>query len=108
MEVTGERGDLVVAGGAMRGFQSGRLTLSLLGKPQPVDEGELTSMSAEAANVGAMYAALRDDVSSGTSTAPDFGHAVRLAKLIQDVLKQQERRRVFRTGILLIFWALTA
>lgn len=86
MEVTGDRGDLVVAGGAMRGFQSGRLTLSLLGKPQLLDEGELVSMSAEAANVAAMYAALRDDVSSGTSTAPDFGHAVRLAKLIRDVL----------------------
>jgi predicted dehydrogenase len=86
MEVTGEHGELVVAGGAMRGFQSGRLTLSLLGKPQLLDEGELTSMPAEAANVAAMYATLRDDVFSGTPTAPDFGHAVRLAKLIQDVL----------------------
>ena len=86
MEVTGELGDLLVAGGAMRGFQSGRLTLSLLGKPQHVDEGELTSISAEVANVAGIYAALRNDVSSGTSTAPDFGHAVHLAKLIHDVL----------------------
>jgi len=86
MEVTGDHGDLVVAGGAVRGFQSGRLTLSLLGKPQLVDEGEITSMPAEAANVAAMYAALRDDISSGASTVPDFAHAVRLAKLIQDVI----------------------
>lgn len=90
MEVTGERGDLVVAGGAVRGFQSGRLTLSLLGKTQLVDEGELASMSAEAANVAAMYAALRDDVSSGTATAPDFERAVHLAKLIRDVLQSAQ------------------
>jgi hypothetical protein len=33
----------------MRGSQSGRLTLSLVGKPQLLDEGELASMPAEAA-----------------------------------------------------------
>ena len=86
MEVTGEHGDLVLEGGAVRGFQSGRLTLSLLGKAQPLDEGELASMTTEAANVAAMYAALRNDISSATSTVPDFEHAVRLAKLIEDVL----------------------
>ena len=86
MEVTGELGDLVVGGGAVRGFQSGRLTLSLFGEPQPLEEGELALMPAEAANVAAMYAALRNDISSGTATAPDFQHAVHLAKLMDDVL----------------------
>lgn len=33
-----------------------------------------------------IYAALRDDIAQGTSTAPDFTHAVRLARLIDDVL----------------------
>jgi predicted dehydrogenase len=86
MEVTGEHGDLVVEGGATRGFQAGRLTVSLLGKPQRLDEGELAAMPAEAANVAAIYAGLRNDISSGNSTAPDFEHAVHLAKLIRDVL----------------------
>ncbi len=39
LEITGEKGDLVLEGGAARGFQSGRLELSLRGEPQPVDEG---------------------------------------------------------------------
>ena len=56
------------------------------GKPQLLDEGELASMPAEPGNVAAMYAALRDDVYSGTSTAPDSGHAVHLARLIHDAL----------------------
>jgi hypothetical protein len=83
MEVTDE---LVVEGGTAPGFQSGRLALSLFGKPQPLDEGELALMPAEAANVAAMHAALRDDISSGTASVPDFQHAVRLAKLIDEVL----------------------
>ncbi len=86
MEVTGELGDLVVEGGALRGFQSGRLGLSLLGEPQLIDEGELARMPAEVANVAAMYAGLRNDINSGTSVVPDFMHAVRLAKLMDDVL----------------------
>jgi hypothetical protein len=70
----------------MRGFQSGRLTLSLRGKVQDVDEGEVAVMPAEAANVAAMYAALRNDIVSESSSAPDFEHAVHLAKLIHEVL----------------------
>ena len=86
MDVIGEHGDLMIEGGAMRGFQSGRLTLSLAGKTQLVDEGEVGAMPAEAANVAAMYATLRNDIISRSSTAPDFEHAVHLAKLIDDVL----------------------
>ena len=86
MEITGEKGDLAIDGGAIRGFQSGRLSVSLQGKPQHVDEGEVAPMTAEAANVAGMYVALRNDIVSGTSTAPDFEHAIRLAKLIEDVM----------------------
>ena len=86
MEVTGEDGNLVLDGGAIRGFQSGKLTLSLKGQIQHVEEGEVRSMPSEAANVTAMYAALRNDIVSGTSTAPDFNHAAHLAKLIDDIL----------------------
>ena len=85
-EVTGEEGDLVLEGGAVRGFQSGRLHLSLKGEPENVDEAEIGPMPDPAANVAGMYAALRNDILSGTSTAPDFDHAVHLTRLIDDVM----------------------
>ena len=90
MEVTGEDGDLMLEGGAMRGFQSGKLTLSLRGKPQQVDEGEVAGLPAEAANVAAMYAALRDDIVSGSSTVPNFEPAAHLSKLVHDVLSSAQ------------------
>ncbi len=85
MEVIGESGVLVLEGGAMRGFQSGKLTLFLNGELQQIDEGEVTALPEEVANVAATYAALRNDIISGTSTVPDFLHAVHLSKLIQDL-----------------------
>ena len=86
MEVVGETGTLRLDGGAPRGFQSGRMTLSLDGKPQRVDEGELAAMPDAAANVAGVYAALRDDILNGTQAAPDFAHAVRLTRLVEDAL----------------------
>lgn len=84
LEVVGDKGTLVLDGGAPRGFQSGRLRLSLNGEPQAVDEGETASMPDGAANVAAIYAALRDDIAQGTHTVTDFHHAVRMARLIED------------------------
>ncbi len=86
LDVVGETGTLRLDGGAPRGFQSGRLTLSLNGRPQHVDEGELATMPDAAANVAGVYAALRDDILNATQTAPDFEHAVRLTRLVDDAL----------------------
>ena len=85
LEATGEKGALVLEGGAPRGFQSGRLRLWLNGEPQPVDEGEVAVLPDAAANVAGVYAALRDDLARGTPTLLGFGHAVRLARLVDDV-----------------------
>lgn len=95
LEVVGEAGGLLLDGGAPRGFQSGRLRLSLNGEPQAVDEGETASMPDSAANVAAIYAALRDDIARGTHTVPDFRYAVRMARLIEDVAasSQSGKRR---------------
>lgn len=90
LEVIGDRGTLVLDGGALRGFPMGRLRLSFNGEPQAVDEGETDSMPDTAANVAGIYAALRDDIAQGTSTAPDFDHAVRLARLVDDVLSSAQ------------------
>ncbi len=86
LEVVGEAGVLRLDGGAARGFQSGRLRLSLDGVPQPVDEGELAAMPDAAANVAGVYAALRDDIARGTFTVAGFGHAARLSQLVTDLL----------------------
>jgi predicted dehydrogenase len=85
LEVFGERGVLTLDGGAMRGFQSGRLTLSLDGEPETVNEGELDALPDAAFNVGAAYAAFRDDIWAGTQNTPDFSHATHLARLLKDV-----------------------
>ena len=86
LEVVGEVGVLRLDGGAARGFQSGRLRLSLGGVPQHVDEGELAAMPDAAANVAGVYTALRDDIASGTLTVAGFGHAVKLTRLVCDIL----------------------
>lgn len=85
LEITGEKGELLLKGGAARGFQSGRLQLSLDGEPQTVDEGELAVLPDEAVNVGGLYTALRDDLAQGTRTVVDFDDAVRLAQLVDGV-----------------------
>lgn len=90
LEVTGETGEIVLEGGAVRGFQSGRLRLLLNGEAQQVDEGEVTDMPDEAANVAGVYAELRDDIAHGTATAPGFDHAVRLTRLIDDLLASSQ------------------
>ena len=84
-EIMGDKGLITIGGGAPRGFQSERLTVSVNGKPQLVEEGELASLPDTAVNVGAMYAAFRQDILSNQFTVPDFAHAVRLTKLLDDI-----------------------
>ena len=86
LEVSGEQGDLVIHGGALRGFQSGLLRLSLNGEEQVIDLGELTGLPEAAVNVGGVYARLRDDIRSDSALAPDFKHAVRLTRLVEDMI----------------------
>ena len=87
LEVVGETRTLRLHGGAARGFQSGRLTLLLDGVPQHVNEGELAVMPDAAANVAGVYAALRDDIAQGTFTVTGFDHAVKLTRLVTDLLE---------------------
>ncbi len=84
--VMGDKGELSLTGGAPRGFQSGRLALALNGEPQEVDEGERAGFPDEALNVAGVYARLRDDIVNDTRSSPDFDHAVRLTRLIEDLL----------------------
>lgn len=85
LEVVGETGILALDGGAVRGFQTGRLRLSLNGQPQLIDDSEMGAMPDTATNVAGLYAALRDDITHGSAIAPDFTHAVYLSRLVDDV-----------------------
>jgi len=85
-EIFGERGRLALIGGALRGFQSGRLRLEVDGRSQSADDDETDALPDSAANVADTYAAFRDDIVNGTHAVPDFAHAVRLSRLIDAVL----------------------
>lgn len=80
-EVTGEADVLALDGGALRGFQSGRLALSLDGERVPVDDGAEAAMPDEA-----VYVRLRDDIRVGSAHATDFDHAARLSRLVDAVM----------------------
>jgi predicted dehydrogenase len=89
-EVIGDAGSLVLEGGAPRGFQSGCLRLLLNGEVQRTGDGELSRLPDEALNVGGVYAALRDDILNDSFTVPGFEHAVRLTRLVGDMLASSE------------------
>jgi predicted dehydrogenase len=90
-EITGEQGSITLEGGAAVGFQAGRLALLMSGVRQSVEEGELASLPEAAANVGAMYAALRDDIADDRRSVPSFDHAVKLTRLLSDVDQSANR-----------------
>lgn len=94
LEIVGEGGVLTLEGGAMRGFQAGRLVLSMNG--QPDDTGSTDAGLAEGAiNVSAIYASLRDDIARGMHTVTGFQHAVRLARLVEAIMaSSQQGKRV--------------
>ena len=98
LEITGDQATLALVGGAAPGFQAGRLTLTLDGEPQDVDEGETAALPDAAVNVAGVYALLRDDIADGTRRAPDFAHAVRLTRLIGDVAESSASGRRAEAG----------
>ena len=84
-EATGTDGTLTIDGGAPRGFQTGLLQLTLNGQPVAVTDPLAANLPPSAVNVAHLYTAVRDDIRSGTTTAPDFDHAIRLAHLVDDL-----------------------
>ncbi len=96
-EITGETGTLVLEGGAPRGFQSGRLRLLLDNQEQRPD-GVPAPLPETAASVAGIYAALRDDIRNGTRTTPGADDALRLSRLLDDVLRSAETGTSSRAG----------
>lgn len=82
LDVVGTEHHVALVGGAIRGFQSGRLTLLVDGEPQDIED--FPGLSNEAANVAGLYQALRDDIADGTTTTPGFDDAVELTQTIAD------------------------
>ena len=97
LEIVGTDGILALHGGAARGFQAGKLRLSLNGMEKEACDAD-DDLSDGAANVAAVYTRLRDDIANGTRTVTGFAHAVRLARLIDAVMaSSREGRRVVAT-----------
>ena len=90
-DIIGDKGELIIDGGAARGFQSGKLRVLVNGEVQDVNEGELAGIPENAFNVAGVYAALRDDIRSGSHTVPDFEHAVQLTHLVEDILLSSQQ-----------------
>ena len=86
LQLQGEAGALRLDGGAPRGLQSGRIGLVENGERIVVDERESAALPDAAVNVAGVYAALRDDIRRNTRHTTGFDHAVRLTRLMNDVL----------------------
>ncbi len=99
LDVEGELGSLSLRGGAPRGFQAGPLTLFRDDSPVDVSDAVArtdTQLPESAFNVAQVYAALRDDIRNGTTTAPSFDDALRLAHLIDDLVTSDSQQKVVR------------
>lgn len=83
-EIEADAGVLVLTGGAPRGFQSGRLTLSVNGQAIPVRE---RALPAPAVNVAGIYEALVTDITTGRNTAPSFFNAASLSGLMDGIIE---------------------
>lgn len=92
IDIVGQDGTLALTGGAVRGFQSGLLNLTVNGEPVPLEQ-DTRELSESATNVSYVYAALLDDINHGTDTAPNFSHAVQLSHLIDDLLTSAAEER---------------
>jgi predicted dehydrogenase len=93
LDIVGAEGSLRLEGGAPRGLQSGRIALLRDGERVMVDEGECRTMPDAALNVAGVYAALRDDISGGTSKVCGFNHAAGLTRMIEAVLRSSDEGR---------------
>ncbi len=93
MDITGTDGELSLTGGGARGFQAGRLTLTVDGKTVDVDPLGTGGLPDTAVNVSQLYAALRDDIRDASATAPDFAHALALSHLMDDLLDSAREGR---------------
>ena len=98
LDLVGEGGTLTLEGGAPRGLQSSRLGLLFDGERVAVDEGEVAPLPDPAANVGGIYAALRNDIAGGTVLVAGFEHATKLAQMVEDALASSERLRAVADG----------
>ena len=80
-------------GGAARGIQSSLLTLSQNGRVEPEQGERPADLTDTAINVAGVYAALLQDILSGSRTVAGFDHAVRLTTVIEQVFESSRTGR---------------
>lgn len=89
-EIIGAQGTLELVGGDPHGFQGGRLELHSTFPFEAVAPATSGEVPDSAVNVAEVYAQLAADIRDDTRIVPDFSHAVRLTRLIREVLESAE------------------
>ena len=87
LDIQGEHGTLSLDGGGDRGFQAGVMQLRRDGEPVTVPDTVGGDLPDSVVNVAHVYAALRNDITSGATSTPGFEDAVHLSHLIDDLIK---------------------
>lgn len=89
-EIIGMQGTFQLVGGDPHGFQGGRLEVRSDFPSEPPAAAVSVALPDSAVNVSEVYAQLAADIRNNTRIVPDFSHAVRLTRLIRDVLNSAE------------------
>ncbi|MHA3703255.1 Gfo/Idh/MocA family protein [Jatrophihabitans sp. YIM 134969] len=93
LEVTGTDGTLVLRGGTPRGFQAGRLHLEHDGERVEVTDRATDGLPDPVVNVAGVYAAVRDDITTGSVVAASPADGVSLARLVDAVAESAAHGR---------------
>lgn len=86
-EIIAAQGTLQLVGGDPHGFQGGRVKMHSSLPSQPIAPAVPDDVPNSAVNVAELYAQFAKDIRENTRTVPDFAHAARLTRLIEDVLQ---------------------
>ncbi len=97
-ELRGSKGNLTIEGHHPGGYQCGDLTLrcSVVAEPQP--PFPLQGLSAQAINVGQLWAHFEGDIRTGARTVPNFDVAVKLHALLDAIDNASNEGRTIRIG----------
>jgi predicted dehydrogenase len=97
-ELRGSKGTLTIEGHHAGGYQCGDLTVHCSVETEPQPEPALAGLSAQAINVGQLWAHFENDIRSGARTVPDFAAAVKLHALLDAIDKASDEGRTIRIG----------
>lgn len=97
-ELRGSKGTLTIEGHHPGGYQCGDLTVHCSVETEPQPALPLAGLSAQAINVGQLWAHFENDIRTGARTVPDFAAAVKLHALLDAIDQASDEGRTIRMG----------